>query len=216
MTLYYFAHIPKTAGTSIVHDLRSLQLKIVSKEEPLSNDVNFVGITMLRHPETHLTSLYEHCRANPYNSPLHKVVRGSNSTHGFALWVDDALAAAEQKTHSRLSSQLRFGFQGCYDPWNLQTRFLSHGSADVEQAIRQLKRYRHVGITEYYSGFVQEITNRSITHSSHVTHSHNNTIKLENLNLETRAKMRKLIASDLQLYAVVSRRWLSGYIHRIK
>ena len=144
----YFAHIPKTAGTSLItemiapkgaltHYLIGNRADVVSGEvcvptlmEQMRSErgaVRPVSVVFLRAPRTHLVSMHAKCNAAfiSQRAPPEKVAL----KRGVMAWV------TEYEKHV-LNSTERWG---CYSPYNMQTRaFLCDSSRDVKLPLKAL------------------------------------------------------------------------------
>ena len=120
-----FAHIPKTAGTSLQRDAQRLDFSVASSEQCIPTmlavsqaNTGLVLATMFREPHAHLLSLYRECK-NGFSSvpPRQRPTAERLATDaGFTNWT--AAHATGEAAGWR-----------CYSPNNMQTRALLCGGS---------------------------------------------------------------------------------------
>ena len=118
---YRHVHVPKTAGTVFRADAtrvlpRNATLHTAEKcyctRYKMIHDAP--TIIFVRIPESHVFSQFAQCKYSSWAKRLPRMV-DFLATHDFADWLD-ALSASDDDF-------------GCYNPWNLQTRYLTCHSA---------------------------------------------------------------------------------------
>ena len=174
---YTLIHIPKTAGASFLvesprHMPRGTTLR-GNREKPFLATKPSVPsaasmVILLRDPIKHVLSQFLECKYAPYGQQVTKGTGfplGSNNNNnsgiygGFEEWID----------HFRSKNESTFGKKGayhCYDPSNMQTRFLvndrgahfvrnaSELNPSLDQAKLHLESIGLVGISDYYDASV--------------------------------------------------------------
>lgn len=128
----FYIHIPKCAGASFHRDILPLFSNLNSPGR--KNDEQCFGkvlrqmpntkiwLTMLRSPRQHVISQHLHCKWSPLGRRL---TSGTNFPRTGSFEGD-----LEQWVHHFEKPEVRDDF-GCFNPWNMQTRFLTCDAADV-------------------------------------------------------------------------------------
>lgn len=127
-----FMHIPKTAGTSFVQDAP----KVTRRAEQHYCHFQGLIVTMLRAPRSHVYSQFMHCKT----SELHEYARSELEGVSFKSWLEKWIEEGEEAD-----------LFCCYNPHNLQKRFLTckrHG--DLKSARQRVGSMFMVGIAEFY------------------------------------------------------------------
>lgn len=155
-------HIPKTAGTSISTDLARRLDIFIGAQKPgrdeiclNQSDPSRFRVMMFRHPRAHVLSMFTHCAASAF---ARQAFRSRWSVHssgdlqcGFVAW----LQCSEARRNSSTPGKKREGLCGdCYDPWNMQSRYLSCPTAhplDPGASTRALDGVDAVGLVEHYT-----------------------------------------------------------------
>ena len=169
---YRHVHIPKTAGTVFRADAARIlpfnatlhtAEKCYCTKYKIRNDAP--TILFVRIPETHVLSQFAQCKHSSWARRLPRMV-DFLATHDFPDWLD-ALYTSDDDF-------------GCYNPWNLQTRYLTcHATryvrdkkydrldghhvvedgrhhagfgrtGDVAAATRRIASFSFVGVSEHY------------------------------------------------------------------
>lgn len=175
---FHYIHIPKTAGESFMLDspqhigigstLQGNREKTYYETPELflddddSNTTHY-SVVFLRNPTSHVLSQFLECKYDPYFRKIVNDLPGysslDNATDGFDEWI---LRFIELGLNSTYGKSLCYG---CYEPWNMQARYLTaSGKNDahiarnydgrfpsLEEAENNLRKMDVVGITEYYS-----------------------------------------------------------------
>lgn len=212
---YLYIHIPKAAGASVMHDapahlpvgstLRGSHEKAVFHPYPqslLNKGARLVVV--LRHPVKLAYSQYLMCK---------HVLRAKS--RDFPRRIDDWIATFEDRSRKDMPHF------GCYNPVNIQTRFLATGvgqsvpSALAEpnftQARDTLRRAYFVGIADLYAESLCLLAFRSagvvkdycacgrpnnLHHETHGVPAHS----IDDLLSLQRRRLARLVALDLALY----------------
>jgi len=170
-------HIPKTAGTSFVRDMRTDGIRVADAEKcARRQDVYLrpVKSIMFRLPRAHVFSQYLQCRFSRwgFNQTANETEfpRDEPILQGFEKW----LAVFANQT---LSDPMPLPAFNCYNPWNMQARALVcypdtkqgprtkprsshhvHTPSDMVpplvDALDELQRIGLVGVTELYEAFL--------------------------------------------------------------
>mmetsp|Transcript_5608 Transcript_5608/g.14184 ORF Transcript_5608/g.14184 Transcript_5608/m.14184 type:complete len:427 (+) Transcript_5608:205-1485(+) len=160
-THYAYVHIPKVAGASFQRDSAKwmpVGVTLKGNAEALATDtaVRYPGApraTLLRHPWKHVLSQFLHCKLSDgvlaqeaathpgwqaLVSPPEPTGRTGSIYKGLHKWLQHFL----RPSVADFSDPKAFAFD-CYNPWNLQSRYLT--SVDSEQGGHRQKpsRYAH-------------------------------------------------------------------------
>ena len=203
---WYLAHIPKTGGEFLSRQLSAFILNF-STNEYCNTRTDVFGIVVLRYPEDHLTSQYVQCISHPeFGRKRRALIQHPNETllDGFTRWIDTAWKSM-QTLNKPYDPKYKRSFYDCYNPWNLQTRFLTTGYANVTAAMTLLdSMYLVVGTLERLKQVQQlfDVYNASLPFLRH--NNKENTLKVSKMPMKLRQRMRMLISLDLQLYSYAS------------
>lgn len=146
-------HVPKTAGTSLKHDLlETHSLPVAQSLEHCAPSLRDASpdarlVVVVRRPRAHVLSQFMHCKY------FHSGKRDAHSHPAFDRAEDDALGFARWVEHfanhtRRLALQQRRAVEdfACYNPLNMQSRYLTcRGLDHVDPAGRQCQflKVRH-------------------------------------------------------------------------
>lgn len=126
-------HIPKTAGTSLYHELKSLGLGTFPVHESCMEPhrlrgADAINMIMLRLPVSHVLSLFMHCK-------YYQWARAPSSSNRTPAFIDrQAMARWQRPSLAGLDGFLRHYLDagtlpterfGCYDPRDMQARALT-------------------------------------------------------------------------------------------
>merc|ERR1719474_829367 len=142
-----FMRIPKTGGTSMKSDLANFGIVVRTDEETRWNTMKESPylFTVLRDPNTHLVSMYKHCKDSIHRKRTKGTPREFNAS--FADWIHDWASAA--RNHSEFDCNRHLFRKQCrYRPNNYQSRVLSVlNESEVRERIYGLFA---VGIQDMY------------------------------------------------------------------
>ena len=163
---FFFIHIPKCAGGSFMHDAK----RIVSPTPFLNNSERCLAdrqsrhdqilAIMLRSPLTHVLSQFLRCKYAPIHLDRTAFPSGPGLYGGFEEWITHFLQLRDRQqtmaTSTSITEKAKQAFS-CYNPWNMQTRYLTSKKKDrVSECFREL--------CPCHLAFVSEF-NPDITHS---------------------------------------------------
>ena len=144
---YRHVHVPKTAGTVFRADAarvlpRNATLHTAEKCYCTKYKIRQDAPTILfvRIPESHVLSQFAQCKYSSWAKRLPRMV-DFLATHDFADWLD-ALHTSDDDF-------------GCYNPWNLQTRYLTcHSTRYVrDKKVDHLDGHHVVTDGRHHAGF---------------------------------------------------------------
>jgi len=223
-------HIPKTAGHTTLHELNSrFNVHLHHKERPYleyfnSSSFNFV---FLREPRKHVYSQFLECKYDWWG----KKVTANTS---FPRDSIDAIGMREWVNFFHDDWHPKKGDFHCYNPWNMQTRYLATRDAhhlstidlkepSVAIAEKNLRNLDFVGCVDYYKesmcalsfvldgtffeGCVCSENKVNFTHLTHGVPKHS----IEDLDETTIAKIDNMTTSDAKLY----KRFLKSFLWKI-
>ena len=137
---FFFIHIPKCAGDSFMADARhsvSPTPFLNNRERCLadrnSGDDQILAI-VLRNPVKHVLSQFLHCKyAHPANWRDPAFPSAPGVYDGFEEWITHFLQLKDRQqtmaTSTSTTKQAKQAFS-CYNPWNMQTRYLTSKEED--------------------------------------------------------------------------------------
>ena len=203
---WYLAHIPKTGGEFLSQQLSAILYNKFSSKEYCNTRTNVFGIVVLRYPEDHLMSQYIQCISHPEFGRKRKLLQHPNESvlDGFTRWIYTAWEYRKSLNKS-YDPKYRRSFYDCYNPWNLQTRFLTSGYANLTTAMTLLdSMYLVVGTLERLKDVQQlfNVYNASLPFLRH--NNKKNTLKVSEMSKNLRLRIRRLVSLDMQLYAYAS------------
>uniref|UniRef100_A0A7S3YXJ2 Uncharacterized protein n=1 Tax=Lotharella globosa TaxID=91324 RepID=A0A7S3YXJ2_9EUKA len=178
-------HIPKSSGTALIRDARKLGKPVVNHEtcaydpQEYCKDCDEWQATMLREPRSHVLSMFFHCTYNQPNEELHpnSALKAENSDlPRFHSRNDTSLSEARKKEldfkafdlwleHFNSSWKLDDGYYGCYQPSNMQSRYLtcaesgwthSHGVGSMEMLKPDLDAAKETLNNMFFFGIKEE------------------------------------------------------------
>jgi len=212
-------HIPKTAGTSTRRELNNrFNLDLRWNEDPYLNRFNpsSFNFVFLREPRKHVYSQFLECKYAKWGKQqtnLTTFPRDSTDEAGMREWVNFFLNDWHPDK----------GDFNCYNPWNMQTRYLGTRDAhhlstidlkepSVAIAENHLRNLNFVGLVDYYKesmcalNFVLDgsffegcMCNEhevNLTRETHGIPKHS----IEDLDETTIASIDKMTTSDAKLY----------------
>jgi len=223
-------HIPKTAGTSTRKELNSrFNLSMPWQENSYKqyfspSSFNFV---FLREPCKHVYSQFLECKYDPWgkNQTAHtSFPRDSKDADGMREWVNFFYDDWHPEK----------GDFNCYNPWNMQTRYLAlwdthhlstilHKEPSVATAESNLRSLDFVGCVDYFKesmcalnfvlngtlfeGCLCNENEANLIHETHQVPKHS----IEDLDETTIARIKNMTTSDEKLY----KRFVKSFLWKI-
>lgn len=207
-----FIHIPKTGGDSFMKDAPVLmkvgdtlkgndEVTIPDTKAPLSTMAVFI-----RQPVHHVYSQFLECKYDSWGKATTKNTNFPReqmnvSSSGFTSWLHHFYAV---KDDLNSSTPIIYDYFNCYNPWDMQTRFLSLDFGrnmfkipPLAVALRNLKSVMFVGLTDFYRESGCLFKYHSTGRLSHACACNSSSTLPNDKNVTTEAETETFIPSHL-------------------